>query len=369
MTGTGASGQRPGGPVPRRPAEQRLHLLMGGADLLRERGWRALLAELEQQAAGPTEVAVCDAAETSHDNLVNTITTVPLFAERQVVVIRRLEALTAKQQERLIPVLGAAPPPTTVILECGVPEGAVSGRAPVAAALLKFVRGAGVVRAFEQPRARDLPGFVQQELRALGKHMRPRVVTAFLGRAGQDPGCLRMELEKLALYVGEREEIGEEDVAAVTTAEPAHTIFELVDAIGERRADRALAVLPRLLPETDPRGASLAVLGMVSRQLRLIWQAREALDAQVSLSRLDAIPDEVQARFPREHNLVDTLKRRSFLTRRYADQAARFTPAELAAALRRVFAAEMTLKGQTETSGYDALLTLETMIADLCAVA
>jgi len=355
---TGAQGQQAG----------RLFLLTGSAPLLLERGLEALLERLGAGGEEATGVTVCDAGEVSPEEIVGHIRTVPMFADRQVVVVERAEQLRAEAQERLAAAIRGAPPQTSVVLVCSASEGAgpPGRRSPVGAALTRLVEQTGKRLSYDQPRPAELPEFVARELRDLGKRMRPPVVSAFLSMAGQDLGRLRMELEKLALYVGKQEEITEADARAVVTVVAEHTVFELVDAIGEKRADRALSVLPTLLAEGDPRSAALGVLGMIARQLRLIWQARALLDAGFSLSKLEEVPEEVRAALPTEQNLLETVKSRSFLVPRYSKQAANFDDEALARALRRVFEAEMALKGQLEAGGRDELLTLELMIADLC---
>jgi DNA polymerase-3 subunit delta len=213
---------------------------------------------------------------------------------------------------------------------------------------------------------------VGAEAGELGKRLAPALAAQFVSRAGHDMGRLRMELEKLATYMGDRADITAADIAAVVSEVPEHTIFELVDAIGSKQPARAMRTLEALLPggPTGPQGdrasAALSALGMIARQLRLLWQARLLLDRRLPLNRPDAVPADVAAMFPQEHNLLDTLKAYGYLAKRYDAQARRFTSQELSRALERVAEAEMSLKGQLQGASGDEQLALELMIADLC---
>lgn len=348
------------------PIDKPAYLLQGSADLLKERAADALIEALlpaDQLAMGLRSL---DGAEVSVGEIVEAIRTTAMFTDRQVVLVQRVDRLSRGDQERLAEGLAAAAPGTVVILVTGEEDPAARRGPSAARALLEAVRGRGFVQSFDPPRQWDLPEWAVREASDLGKRLPPRAASLFVSMVGQDLARLRGELEKLALYVGDRADIDEEDVRAVVSRSAEHTIFELVDAVGQRRAADAVAVLPSLLPESGRAGAALATLGMVARQLRLIWQARFLADLGYSLNRLDAIPEAVQALLPKEHNILDAVRNRAFLVKRYAQQASNFTQAQLAAALRRVFRTEMILKGQIGDAGGDEQLLLELMVADLC---
>lgn len=363
------------------PAKQReehssaaVHLLHGPATLVKERQLATLLDELLPPEERELGVVHCDPGEVGIDEIVGAMRTTPMFASQQVVIVRPVEGLSAGDQGRLARVMRELAPATALVLITGPEEGTGRRAAPpVAAELRKAVAKLGKVHFCEAPREWDLPKWLVAEAHALGKRLPPAVATPFVARAGHDMGRLRMELEKLATYVGDREDISAADVAAVVSEVPEHTIFELVDAIGTREPARALRMLGVLLPggpagpPGDRASAALGVLGMIARQLRLLWQARMLLDRRLRLDRPAAVPAEIAALLPQEHNILQTLKAHSFLARRYAAQARNFSCDELSRALERVAEAEMSLKGQLQGATGDEQLALELMIADLCA--
>lgn len=77
---------------------------------------------------------------------------------------------------------------------------------------------------------------------------------------------LAIELEKLVAYIGEKSQITRGAVESAASHLAESTIFMLVDAIGERRADQALRYLAEILREEAPP----YVLFMIARQFRML---------------------------------------------------------------------------------------------------
>jgi DNA polymerase III subunit delta len=83
-----------------------------------------------------------------------------------------------------------------------------------------------------------------QILRGLKKEISDEALAELVSNVGPNARQLNSEVEKLALYVGERTEIEVGDVAAITTRNKAARAFALGDALGDRD-------LPRLLRNLD----------------------------------------------------------------------------------------------------------------------
>jgi DNA polymerase-3 subunit delta len=90
-----------------------------------------------------------------------------------------------------------------------------------------------------------------------------------------DPHMANQELRKLADYVAVARPITAEDVEALTPLTSQSDVFAMVDSLGNRQGQLALAHLHKLLADEDP----IFAFAMIVRQFRLILQAREALDS------------------------------------------------------------------------------------------
>ncbi|MFH1531752.1 MAG: DNA polymerase III subunit delta [Pseudomonadota bacterium] len=105
-----------------------------------------------------------------------------------------------------------------------------------------------------------------------------RYLAEILGTSMPD---LLTEIRRLCIFVGDRKVLTMEDVEGQVAATRTHTVFEFVDALGNRDAPQALAVLARLLEgglksdrKTDTQGVPLILVSLLHRQVRNMVLAR-----------------------------------------------------------------------------------------------
>ncbi len=122
------------------------------------------------------------------------------------------------------------------------------------------------------------PAFVRwlvQRAHEQGTEIEPEAAQRLATYVLDDPHMADQELRKLADYVDLSRPITSADVEALTPLTSQSDVFAMVDALGNRQGQQALAHLHKLLADEDPMFA----FAMIVRQFRLILQAREALDA------------------------------------------------------------------------------------------
>ncbi len=109
---------------------------------------------------------------------------------------------------------------------------------------------------------------------------------------------------------------------------------------------------------------AIMLLGSIARQLRILWQVRMLHMAGVLPGNPENAPPEVAAKLPSQHNAIDAVKGREWLLRNYSAQARKFSDADLARALDRVYTADKALKGQGGSQDHHAVMEL--LVAGLC---
>jgi len=222
-------------------------------------------------------------------------------------VIDDARALSLFASERLIWVVNAeaALPKTGKASEDDDADGELGGSSGDAAVLAGYLKDPtpGVVLAFEairfdfegedkrkQDRVRkfysalrdvvELRCFAVHEARAEGESLarraglaiQPEALDVLVEALGADIARIAVEIEKLALYAGNRT-ISADDIAELVPDARATTIFALVNAIGRRDRMRALELLDTLTSE----GIYLPLaLTFLSTQFRMAMAAREA---------------------------------------------------------------------------------------------
>jgi DNA polymerase-3 subunit delta len=111
-------------------------------------------------------------------------------------------------------------------------------------------------------------------LKDFGKKIEPQALEIFFDRVGFHPVAVVMETEKLALYVGDRQQITVADLDEMVGRSREDALFELTDAFGKGQTGRTLAILERL---QDSGTHGLAILATMRNYLRrlLIFRAQQ----------------------------------------------------------------------------------------------
>jgi DNA polymerase-3 subunit delta len=269
-------------------------------------------------------------------NLHERVATPVMFGGGTLAVVTNAGALTVKTEHRdafLNAISLVAPGNALVILEAS-PSGA---RAPAQKRLVDAIATAGgTVREFKSPRAGALAGWIEAEARERGLRLAPGAAKALAERIGgfvQEGDAERrhqtriasIELDKLALFRGEGGLIAPDDVRALVAEAVPGTLWGFTDAVGERRRDRALELLDRLL-ETTPEPVLLAVLHRRVRELLELGDRLAAGERLPAVAKAMGISSEFRAR---------TL----------GGQAAGWTTPELIAALDALVELDAAVKG------------------------
>lgn len=128
---------------------------------------------------------------------------------------------------------------------------------------------------------RALPGFIASIAREKGNPIASDVAEQLAELAGPELGYVVDAIERLSLYVGPKQPITEDAIAQVVIRVRQSTVWELIDALGRRRLDRALAALADAY---DPRDGGLRLLGAVSWSVRQMVKFESALATGASQS-------------------------------------------------------------------------------------
>lgn len=311
--------------------------------------WRSMNAETVW-ADDVTEVAAMEAASTP-----------PFGSARRFLVVRGVEAYrggqvaatTAGSPERrrpkrrlrantpeASPLLAylASPSPATVLVL--VSERWEAARWEGDALYAAAVR-VGVAVQCARPTGEARLRWLAEQARALGIELEPPAANELLDRIGEDTLTLRRELEKLACYSASEKPIAVQDVLALTGELAPPSVFHFLDALFvERRPDRALSLLSRLLTEMHP----LQLHAMLLTQLRKMIALKGALGEGLSAGA-------IAARVKLPFSLVSQL----------GLMARRTPPRRFAELLRSLASAEARLK-----RGREGRAVLEGFVLECC---
>lgn len=272
--------------------------------------------------------------ETSPERIIDAAKTLPMMAPWRVVAVKDVHLFTSQQVKAFIPYC-EKPSPCTCLVLLGESAGAWKG-------YLKVLAKQGRVVLFTHPRGNLLTRYIVRGAKQMGKEISSDAAEVIRELVGSNLGEIYQELDKIASYVGQRKEIGIDDVDAVISRVRAHTVFDLTRAMGMRNCPDALRILNQMLESGEPH---LKILTMMVRQFRLIWRAKEMRSLGIrdrEIGRVVGIPD--------------------FFLRDFLAQLNNFTPSELARGYHRLFEVDVALKTQSTPKR----VVLENLIISLC---
>lgn len=140
--------------------------------------------------------------------------------------------------------------------------------------LYKAVKAKGHVTELPYQDAGTLKKWILSLVKKEKKQISGETLNALLDKTGTDMENLQKELEKLFCYTLEREAITIEDVNAVCVTQISNHIFDMVNAVADKKQKRALELYYELLALKEP---PLRILFLMTRQYRILYQVKDLL--------------------------------------------------------------------------------------------
>ncbi|MFW6161447.1 MAG: DNA polymerase III subunit delta [Planctomycetota bacterium] len=268
--------------------------------------------------------------------LLDELRTAPFLASRRLVVVEDAAAFVKANKSALVRYLET--PARTGVLVLVLDKLSRSDK------LGKAVRKVGMVVHCSSPRERELPGWIDARVRAYRKRIDPAAARRLADCVGVNLPVLDQSINKLSLYVGDRDTIAEADVDALVEDLPVTTIFRLTDAVGTQDPAKALRVLDTLLEQNNEPAY---IISMIRWALERLIQTRTLLD-------------EGQGK----ESIAKTLRMRSSY---FLDKTIEMARRRSAAELHRGFRLLLDTDLATKTSTMDARDALEHLLLKLCA--
>ena len=192
--------------------------------------------------------------------------------------------------------------------------------------------------------------WARKGFRARQKDISDEALAELINRVGPNARQLDNEIEKVALYVGDRKEIEFEDVATICTRNKTARAFALGDALGDRDLPRVLARLDEALWEVklDPQKSEVGLLyGLISK-VRAMLLLKEMLHEgwvkpDMDYSRFKTQLERVPADQLPEDRRFNPLAINPYVLYKALPQVKRYTQAELIRAMDLLFQCNLRL--------------------------
>ena len=255
-----------------------VYYMHGDEELLMEESLGRLRNLFAGEADADFNLDILNAGEVGVERVIDSAWSLPLMATRRLVIARDVDKLSKKDQEKLVSYLDSPNPETTMVLISRFPEpGApkdTRARGVEKSALFKKVKDTGEVLKFSmgrQGRQRKIVEWVDEEFRKRGKRIEKPAGDLLLEMVGRELRDLEDAVERICLFAADADVISAEVVSRVVVPSGEQGIFELIDAVAERRRDISLYMLNRLIRQGE---SPQRIFGLLLRQFRLIARVK-----------------------------------------------------------------------------------------------
>lgn len=245
--------------------------LYGEEPFLVERAAKALLDKAIDASLKDFNLNVFYGNESKGVDIVDAAQTLPMFAERRAVLVKRAELLKAESLEVMLPYI-QNPANSTCLLMTGAK---IDQRKKFFLELKKH----GVLVEYKRLYENKLTGFIQSEAVERGKPI-DAVAAELLGALiGNNLQELSLQIEKLLVYAGNRPRILIDDVRTMASSSKAFTAFEFAKYLGLRDLKNSIKSLDALFMNGEEVPM---MLGALTQHFRKLWRVRELLDAKMN---------------------------------------------------------------------------------------
>ncbi|MBK7679404.1 MAG: DNA polymerase III subunit delta [Chitinophagaceae bacterium] len=188
--------------------------------------------------------------DASWPDVVNACSRYPMFAERQVVLLK--EAQQMKDVEKLESYIEN--PLSSTVFVVSYKEKKLDARKKFA----KLVKEKGVLLTTKKMYDRELPEWTQELLRSKGLTISPKGLALLVDHIGNDLVRIENEIDKLSVNLGKRTAISEEDIEQYIGVSKDYNVFELQSALASKDLSRSIRIIQYF--EANPKAGPIQLV-------------------------------------------------------------------------------------------------------------
>lgn len=274
----------------------------------------------------------------------------PLFSDRRLVVVANaLEWVKGnRNKDAIIQILSGLPTSTALVIQLNLEVERGSWKDFTATHWLrKWIQEQPAHSVYQKecvvPAIGQIPHLIMKEAAEKKGEFTFEAAQELVRAIGNDMLLISLEIEKLLTYVNFERPVTVDDVRLLSPDVAPVSIFDMVDAIGQRDIPNAAQLLHRLL-ETE---MAIPLFGMIIRQFRLLIQAREVLDHGGNKMQIEK-----------------SLKLHPFVAEKVVKQTALFSMQQLTEIYHRLLTTDEHMK----TGVMDPKLAIEMFVSEMAVV-
>jgi DNA polymerase-3 subunit delta len=247
-----------------------LYFIYGEEEFLVDRAVQRLVDKLVSPDFRDFNFTLFYGKECRGEQIIENAMTLPMFAERRVILVKRAEELQAETLELLIPYLHSPSPESCIVFQ--------GAKIDQRRKFFLELKKTDLLIEYKKMKDEQLPGFIQREAERGGKRFEAAAAEMLVYYSGNNLRELVSQIEKLSAYAGQRSAITVDDVRSMASDTKIDTAFELADALGNRNLDRAVRQMQTIARDAD---ALFPLVGALARHFRQLTMIKELLDKRI----------------------------------------------------------------------------------------
>ena len=260
--------------------------------------------------------------------------TYPLMSEKRVIMIKETELIPPKDLEFLIPYLDSPLSSTCLVF--------LASKVDMRKSFFVHFKEKGKIISCQKLYENQVGPWIKSKFREASFEIEENAVMYLKAEIGPDLVRLSAEIEKLQSFAGDAKKIRFEDCETLIRGNRRYSLFDLVNAVGNKNQSQALILLSKMIDEGEQPLVMLAMLVRNFRNLLKLGELKKAGLSKMEISKKLGIP---------EFYLSETLKHSLI-----------YRPDEIRMAFYLCLEADIQLKSNTRTPER----TMESLILDLC---
>ncbi|HOX09850.1 MAG TPA: DNA polymerase III subunit delta [Candidatus Omnitrophota bacterium] len=201
------------------------------------------------------------------------VNTQPFLSPKRFVIIKNADRLPKEAKEPVAEYAKNGFESTVLVITADMSPKEAEGD-PFMSGLSRYAK----VRNFSSPEGAELRRYISERASLYGKQISDDSIGLLTGKIGNDIGYVRMAVEKLANYTGDRKVIEKRDVENLVGRSLEESVFQMTDAMCAGNKSRALLLLSGLLRDsTKPESVIGAIGAALKRKARAMGRSPRAI--------------------------------------------------------------------------------------------
>jgi DNA polymerase-3 subunit delta len=256
-----------------------VYLFHGTEKLLLEEAIKQLRGKLEESPHPWLNYHVLQGKEERAAAILEKARSMALFRGRILILVQEADLLPRTEKEKLIPYLQNPPSSTCLILQ--------GDTLSPFASLVPYIKAKGAIVDFSPLSPTRTLTWIKEWVEGMGGKITSEAARYLVENNGTNLLFIKNELEKVMTFKGGKGSLIDlTDLKQIGWSTATHTIFELTEALGNRKKEEALYLLQKLLRQGE---APLLILNLIIRHFRHLWQIKELQRNNYPLDQIEKL--------------------------------------------------------------------------------